>query len=284
MLVIILECGEDKADYLISNPNNMHDKLFRDLLNDKKDLADFLNKYLEIKVQMEELEKYNSSYITKNYENNEADIVYKIKNKKIYFLVEHQSTVDNSMPFRILNYNLEIIKDTTDINRVKRKNYKYAKIIPIVIYTGNKKWNVSKSFSELQEKFDSNNYLELTYKLIDINNYSKEELLEGNTMIEKAMLIEKCKNQDELVKTIEKILFQTDFNNLKEVGTIKRIVQYSLANKFGEGNAKKFVEQINKKTRKEGVSMLWENLAKEEKQWEKAGEKKRRKKETDRDC
>ena len=187
----IFQICEDSEEYEITTPNNMHDKLFRDLLSDKKELAIFLNEYLGLDISEDELEKYNSSFVTKNYENSEADIVYKLKDKNVFILIEHQSSADKSMPFRLLNYNLEIIKDTNDGDSYKTDSYIYAKVIPIVVYTGGTKWNVSKKFSTLQEHYGKNNYLELKYNLIDINNYDKEKLLRGRTMIEKAMLIEK---------------------------------------------------------------------------------------------
>lgn len=141
---------EESEDYKIKNPHNMHDKLFRDLLGDKKELSILLKEYLNIDVSSKDLKKYNSSFITNKYESKEADIVYKLKNKNVFFLIEHQSSVDNSMPFRILNYNTEIIRDTIDLDYYKRQEYIYAKVIPIVVYTGGRKWNVSKKFSKQQ--------------------------------------------------------------------------------------------------------------------------------------
>ena len=44
------------------------------------------------------------------------------------------------------------------------------------------------------------------YNLIDINKYSKEELLEDDLVITKAMMIEKCKNNEELKKNLVKII------------------------------------------------------------------------------
>lgn len=88
----VYQICEDSEKYKITSPNNMHDKLFRDLLSDKKELAVFLNEYLGLDISEDELEKYNSSFITKNYENSEADIVYKLKDKKVFILIEHQSS------------------------------------------------------------------------------------------------------------------------------------------------------------------------------------------------
>lgn len=272
------EVREENESYTIKSPNNMHDKLFRDLLGDKKELASFLKLYLNIDLNQEELEKYNSSFITKNYENREADVVYKLKDKRVYLLIEHQSRTDNSMPFRLLNYNTEIIRDTNDLDCYKRYDYTYAKVIPIVVYTGSKKWNVSKKFSKQQEQYGNKNYLELEYNLIDINDYNKEKLLMGDTMIEKAMLIEKSKNEKELVEIIEDIVGTINYDDEVQIKKLKRMMQYALVNKIGEDNVKEFIEQINSKSEKEGLNMLWDRLDAERMQWKKEAEAEGRKK------
>ena len=151
-------------------------------------------------------------------------------------------------------------------------SYIYAKVVPIVVYTGGTKWNVSKKFSTLQEHYGKNNYLELKYNLIDINNYEKEKLLSGKTMIEKAMLIEKSKNKVELVKTIEDIIGVIDYNDETQVDKIKRMLKYALVQKLGEKNTVGFIKQIKTKTktRKEDVNMiLWDRLEAEDRQLKK---------------
>ena len=95
----------------------MHDKLFRDLLNNKEEMKDFLNKYLKLEINLEDLEKYNSSFITNKYQNKESDIVYKLKNKNIFFLIEHQSKVDKTMLLRLMEYSVEIIRGEIENDR-----------------------------------------------------------------------------------------------------------------------------------------------------------------------
>ena len=68
------------------------------------------------------MEKYTSSFVNKIFENREADIVYKYKNKNIFFLIEHQTKIDYSMPYRILEYEIEIMKSAIDIKKVKNKS------------------------------------------------------------------------------------------------------------------------------------------------------------------
>ena len=48
------------------------------------------------------------------------------------------------MPYRILEYEIEIMKSAIDIRKVKNKEYKLPLVIPIVLYTGKKKMECQK--------------------------------------------------------------------------------------------------------------------------------------------
>lgn len=133
--------------YGIENP---HDKLFKDLLDDEEELKVFITEYIGINIKQEEIEKYNNKYITNQYKIYEADMVYKIKGKEIYFLIEHQSTIDERMPYRILNYCTELLKEIIDKKENRRKDYKYPLYIlhPIL---GEDTERIIEKFSEKEE-------------------------------------------------------------------------------------------------------------------------------------
>ena len=84
----------------------------------------FINKTLKTKFIEEELEKYNSSFVNKIFQNREADIVYKLKDKNIFILLEHQTKIDFSMSYRILEYQMAIIKSAVDEKKLNTKEYK----------------------------------------------------------------------------------------------------------------------------------------------------------------
>ena len=136
------------------NIDNEHDKLFKDLLSDKEETRKFINKFLKLPepLKQNELELYNSSYITSEYKSKEADIVYKKKDEDIFFLIEHQSTVDISMPYRIKNYAVEILRTAVDKSKIHQIDYEYPLVIAIVLYTGDKKWNAKLKFEDMQKK------------------------------------------------------------------------------------------------------------------------------------
>lgn len=63
------------------------------------------------------------------------------------------------MPYRILEYEVAIIESAINMNKIKNKEYKIPLVIPIVLYTGNKKWNAKKYLKECQEEFERTKYL-----------------------------------------------------------------------------------------------------------------------------
>ena len=188
-------------------------------------MANFLNNFIDYKVKAEDLQNYNPNYITKNFKYKQIDILYKVKGKQIFFLVEHQTKVDYSMPYRILNYCIEIIRSIVEDGLNNRKK-KYPIIMPIVLYTENNKWTAPICFIENQEKDENTDFkaIDSKYKLVDINKYGVKELLSKNTMLTNVMILEKCKNNEDVIECLRDII-----NNLKDdvqKEKLKRIVLY----------------------------------------------------------
>lgn len=157
--ILQLFVREEQEIYCVNNP---HDKLFKDLLDDADELKRFVKEYIGINILDEELEKSNTEYITDQYKMYKSDMVYKIKQRNVYILIEHQSTVDKNMPYRMLNYCNRKLKEIE--NQKGGILEKYPLIIPIVLYTGDRKWNVEKKYSKKVEKYGTNkNYIELQY-------------------------------------------------------------------------------------------------------------------------
>ena len=217
--------------------NNEHDKIFRTVLDKKTDVSKFLNKFLGLKIKTEELEKYNSSYIDPKFKNKEADIVYRIKDKNIFLLIEHQTKIDKKMPIRLLEYSAAIIESAIEDTKYKPK----PRVIPIVLYTGKTKWKIENETIEKQQFFKEVKLIDGEFNLIDINDFSKKELLEDDIFITKMMLVEKCKDEIEMVQALEKIE-----NKIKEEdkSTFRRIVKEIWSLRIGTENANKILEKI----------------------------------------
>lgn len=214
--------------------NNEHDKIFRTVLDKKTDVSKFLNKFLGLNIKTEELEKYNSSYIDPKFKNKEADIVYRIKDKNIFLLIEHQTKIDKDMPYRLLDYSNGIMRSASE-------DKKRPSVIPIVLYTGKTKWKIENETIEKQQFFKEVKLIDGEFNLIDINDFSKKELLEDDIFITKMMLVEKCKDEIEMVQALEKIE-----NKIKEEdkSTFRRIVKEIWSLRIGTENANKILKKI----------------------------------------
>ena len=217
--------------------NNEHDKIFRTVLDKKADVAKFLNKFLKLNIDADELEKYNSSYIDKKFKNKEADIVYKLKDQNIFILIEHQTKIDDDMSYRLLDYSNEIMRSALEDKKYKNRPF----VIPIVLYTGKRKWNIDKDAKEKKNLYKEIKLIDGAFNLIDINDFSEEELLEDDIFITKMMLVEKCKDETEIIKTLEKI---TKIIKTEDKSIFGRIVKEIWSLRIGEENANKILEKI----------------------------------------
>ena len=219
---------EDSEKYNLDiHINKKHDKLFKELLSDKKEAVKFINHYLHLNLLDDEIEKYEKEFRTEEFRNIEADVVYKVKNKNVFILIEHQSSLDLKMAYRILRYKNAIIESAINKRKLKEKNYKIPKVIPIVLYTGKRKWQ-KLSIEDIEEKIEGYEEIELGYDLVDTNEFTKQQLLEDNLITSKAMLIEKSQNKEELYQNIEDIISCKNKMEDFEYAQLEKIVKYEL--------------------------------------------------------
>lgn len=229
------------------------------MIIDKKEEAVYLiNKALKlyekgIELEEQDIEKYNRKFITKEFKNSEADIVYKMKNRNIFFLIEHQSRIDHTMPYRILKYSIEIMDSAIDVKQMGKKDYKYPCVYPIVIYTGTIKWKVKNQFEQKQTYLYPTDETEFTqYTLVDVNEVSEQVLLKDNSLLSKIFLIERTKTKKETLDAIKKVT-QT---NLKEEDRkfLNNVIRYIFMEQLGTGQANELLENLEDK---EELNMRW---------------------------
>ncbi len=257
----------DNNDINIDNKdtyiNNKLDKVFRKILDDKQEASKLINKALKLKNKLtpKDIEKYNSSFVTNELKNEESDIIYKLKDKNVFFLIEHQTKVDYSMTFRILEYQVEIIKSAINLKYKNKKEYKFPIVIPIVLYTGKKKWNSKASFKEIQEILEGYEGIQIgTYNIVDVNDYTEEELLKEDSFLTKAMLIEKAvhsKNLEEYLKKIVEVINRQDGIYTKEQKELlKTIMTLVLGTKLDDNLKQELIKELNEREEKNMLAVL----------------------------
>ncbi|ERI07113.1 Rpn family recombination-promoting nuclease/putative transposase [Aneurinibacillus aneurinilyticus] len=197
-----------------------HDKGYKYLLSSKKVFVDLLRSFVK-QGWIEQIDdtnviKVDKSYILQDFADKEADLVYRVKIKEqeviFYVLLEMQSSVDFQMPFRLLLYMVEIWRDVlknTGKNEAARKDFRLPVIVPIVLYNGKQEWTVAQTYKEtlnMHELF-SDQVLDFSYILLDVNRYTEKELLQVTNVIGTVFLLDQHVDDRELRARLGKLVY-----------------------------------------------------------------------------
>ncbi len=248
------------------------DKIFKEILSNKKEFIRFIQKYLKSNkfesLTESDVEKYNKEFITSKFEKRESDNIYKIPKFNMYVIIEHQSQIDYKMSERITEYSVELMRD---IMKSSNKIFDIV-ICPIVLYTGDKKWNIEGRLKERKYRIKTFKYTE--YNFVDINNEIEEKLVKEDTGMSKALLFEKTNSKEELKETMTEILKKDLTKEEKEY--ITKILKYSnKIRKIMPEERKEYIKKLekggNEEMRFEKYFIEW--LEDEKREGEKRGEK-----------
>ena len=137
------------------------DRSIRWLLEDRENvrgLLEIVAEHLAAHLDFSQLAHINRSFVPDNLREQESDIVYsvpfrdesKTEELLIYILIEHQSTIDTTMGFRMLFYMTQIWdfqRREWESNNVPRSQRRFRPIVPIVFYTGEQTWQTPVSLN-----------------------------------------------------------------------------------------------------------------------------------------
>ena len=135
--------------------STIHDKGYKYLFSNPLIVKELLQSFVSMDwvhhIDFTKAETIDKSYVTDQYKEYEADIIYKLYFKEselyLYLLIEFQSTVDRFIAFRMLQYIMELYRELI----YKHKSKSLPVVFPILIYNGDKKWTAPLSLQELIE-------------------------------------------------------------------------------------------------------------------------------------
>jgi predicted transposase/invertase (TIGR01784 family) len=139
----------------IKEIEHAHDLFFCESMQ-RKELAlyivqTFLNTVITNNIDFSSLEIEKDTWVDSVFSEHYADILYSVYLKntsdKLYFLFEHKSTADYRTPWQVLGYQNQIW-DELALQYVSRLS-KLPVVIPMILYHGNKPWNVVNSTKPL---------------------------------------------------------------------------------------------------------------------------------------
>ena len=141
------------------------DKSARWLFRQKENvqgLIRILAEDLEKQLDFQRLKVLNRSFVDDTLRDLQSDMVFSVpfrdavqgEDVTVYILIEHQSTVDRMMGFRLLFYMCQIWNEQRgelERSRVPRSRWRLRPIIPIVYYTGSQRWETPLSLSAVMD-------------------------------------------------------------------------------------------------------------------------------------
>ena len=141
------------------------DRSIRWLLQEKENvqgLIEIVADELVEHIDFSQLELQNRSFISNTLREQESDLLFSVPFNSgtetdellIYILIEHQSTVDVSMGFRLLFYMMNIWdtqRQQWETDNVPKSEWRLQPILPIVLYSGDRRWLVPLSLTAIMD-------------------------------------------------------------------------------------------------------------------------------------
>jgi hypothetical protein len=174
-----------------------HDSMVRAVLGDVAEARSFLQRYvpeeLSQTLNWSTLRLLEGSFVDEALRRSEADFLYEVERVEgdaslwLYILLEHQSTPDRWMRFRLLKYCCRI----WDVNLQEQPTPRELRpIVPLVFYQGERSWSYSTEFADLfaESMRDWPWVPRFSHELIDQSGMQPEEV-EGDLHVRLMQLL-----------------------------------------------------------------------------------------------
>lgn len=220
----------------------------------------FMQKYVKADwcraLTPEQVELCDKEFVLEDYQKRIADLVYKIHLPEtelyVYLIMELQSTVDFTMPFRLLTLIfgllLKIFLETPEKER-ERKEFRLPAVLPVLFYNGERRWGAETEFRRyLKEyRYFGEYSLNFQYYLVDLSQVANDDILNTNTLIDNILALDKNRKSERLGDILDSVM-----KRMEELGENDRIsfqkwLEYVLlasANKENEEAVKQLIEMI----------------------------------------
>lgn len=235
-----------------------HDSLFKQFLSEKETAKDFFDIWLpdEIKAlcDSDSLKVESGSFIDSEMKNYQSDILYSVNTEQgqgyIYLLIEHQSTPDKLMAWRLMRYSMAAMQ-----KHLEAGHKKLPLVFPIMFYAGEKSpYPYSTDWLDCFSGRDiAENIYTKPFRLVDVTTLDDGEIMQHKRIALLELVQKHIRRRDitELMNEIVTLLSYNYYTDNQVITMFNYLIQ--------EGNAKKpmeFITEIAKQSEKhEGALM-----------------------------
>jgi len=242
----------------------------------------FLPKYISGLLDFSTLTPHSGNYITPLLDEVIEDVVWSAQMEYegqryelyLHLLIEFQSTVDSSMPLRMLHYSAEFYRTLTKNGKVP-KGGPYPPVLPLVLYNGSRPWRTPTNMLDQIQSIPSclRPYQPtLEYILIDESRYSDADLQRVQNPISGVFSIENAQDKEQLKQAVYRLvdLVKADANKERLDQLLTIWIKRYLQRQGVKGNIEQLESLVEEKTMLAENMEKWRNDAKLEGKLEQA--------------
>ncbi len=242
-----------------NNTPTPHDATFRQFLTQPEVARDFMELHLPAELRaicdLDTLKLESGSFVEDNLRQYFSDVLYSLKTTAgddgyVHVLIEHQSTPDQHMAFRLIRYAVAAMQ-----RHLEAGHKKLPLVIPMLFYTGKRspypystRWLDEFANPELAGKLYS-----AAFPLIDVTVIPDDEIAGHRSMAALTLLQKHIHHRDlaELVDRLAPILLAGYLSSSQVVSLVHYIVQ------AGEtSDAEAFVRQLAQRVPQHGDTLM----------------------------
>lgn len=242
-----------------NNTPTPHDATFRQFLTQPEVARDFMELHLPAELRaicdLNTLKLESGSFVEDNLRQYFSDVLYSLKTTAgddgyVHVLIEHQSTPDQHMAFRLIRYAVAAMQ-----RHLEEGHKKLPLVIPMLFYTGKRspypystRWLDEFANPELAGKLYS-----AAFPLVDVTVIPDDEIAGHRSMAALTLLQKHIHHRDlaELVDRLAPILLAGYLSSSQVVSLVHYIVQ------AGEtSDAEAFVRQLAQRVPQHGDTLM----------------------------
>ena len=223
-----------------------HDATFRQFLTQPDIARDFMALHLppalRERCDLSTLKLESGSFVEDDLRQYFSDVLYSLKTTAgegyIHVLIEHQSSPDKHMAFRLMRYAVAAMQ-----RHLEAGHKRLPLVIPILFYTGRRtpypystRW-----LDEFDDSVLADSLYSHSFPLVDVTVIPDDEIMQHRSMAALTLLQKHIRQRDlkELMDRLVTILMAGDHSSSQVISLVNYIVQ------AGEvSNAKTFVRQL----------------------------------------
>ncbi len=213
--------------------HSIHDKAFKAFLTVPQTARDFLDIYLpqsfKSQCDLSSLKLQSESLIEEELRARYSDVLYSLKTTSgkgyVYCLIEHQSSPDKNMVFRLIHYAIKVMRRHID----SKKQKKLPLVVPMLFYHGKTSpypysmdW-----FDCFQEPVQARQLYNQSFLLIDITVIPDEAIMNHKsiTLLELVQKHIRVRDMMELVDALVTLLLKGYTTERQTKGLIEYLIQ-----------------------------------------------------------